>query len=89
MNKPMSNIQILEKHFKNGMINKDFNSFQRFQRAYPTLLKCILNAMNEVSVQKDAKPVCKCGKGNAWTWDEMNKVFLCSYCGRDEKLIQK
>lgn len=48
----MENIKIFEKHFRSGMINKDFVAFQI---AFPTLLKCILNAMNEVSAQTNEK----------------------------------
>lgn len=44
----MENIKIFEKHFRNGMIVKDFEAFKR---THPTLLKCILEAMNEVLPQ--------------------------------------
>lgn len=45
----MENLDIFEKHFRRGMVNKDFNSFKR---THPTLLRCIMNAMNEVSNQE-------------------------------------
>jgi hypothetical protein len=52
----MENIKIFEKHFKKGMINKDFESFKK---THPTLIKCILEAMNEVLPQADViKSVC-------------------------------
>jgi hypothetical protein len=41
----MENLEIFEKHFRRIMFNKDFNSFKR---THPTLLKAVLNAMDEV-----------------------------------------
>lgn len=40
----MTNEQIFERHFKEGMI---VNDFKAFKKSHPTLLKCILNALNE------------------------------------------
>lgn len=42
----MENIKILERRFEQDMIVKDFEAFKR---THPTLLKCILKAMDEVS----------------------------------------
>lgn len=42
----MNNLLILEECFKEGMINKDFESFKR---NYPTLLKVILRAMQRAT----------------------------------------
>lgn len=46
----MSNLQILEKCFKEGMVNKDFEAFKT---THPTLLTVVLNAMGESSEAKD------------------------------------
>jgi len=46
----MENIKVFEKHFRKGMAVKDFRAFKR---THPTLLKCILEAMGEVSSQAD------------------------------------
>lgn len=46
----MENIKILEKHFRKGMIH---NNFDLFKKDYPTLLKCILGAMDEALSQHD------------------------------------
>jgi len=43
---PVNNVEVFEKHFRKGMTNKDFN---KFKQDYPTLLQCILNAMDEVN----------------------------------------
>jgi hypothetical protein len=52
----MENIKIFEKHFRKGMINKDFEAFKR---THFSLLKCILEVMNEVLPQADViKSVC-------------------------------
>lgn len=42
---------LFEKHFKKGMLNKDFEAFKR---SHPTLLRCILSALEEVD-GKEAK----------------------------------
>ena len=48
----MEDTKILEKHFKKEMLNKDFESFKK---SHPTLLKCILKSMNEISSKN--KPI--------------------------------
>jgi len=74
----MENIKIFEKHFRKGMIVKDFEAFKR---THPTLLKCILEAMNEVLPQVDVMkswrfcPIC----GTEWTKD--CEQFGCLKCG--------
>jgi len=71
----MENIKIFEKHFRKGMIVKDFEAFKR---THPTLLKCILEAMNEVLPQADViKSVCK----HKWVCaeDNLNDVY-CNKC---------
>lgn len=40
------NEEVFKKHFKRGMKTSDY---EMFKREYPTLLKCILGAMNEVA----------------------------------------
>lgn len=45
----MENIKLLEKHFIKGMNNKDFEAFQK---SHPTLLQVILDAMDEVKVNR-------------------------------------
>ncbi len=42
----MKNLQILEECFKEGMINKDFESFKK---THPTLLKVVLRAMQRAT----------------------------------------
>lgn len=42
----MENIKIIEKHFKRGMVVNDFTAFKK---THPTLLNCIINAMDELS----------------------------------------
>lgn len=59
--------QILEKHFRKGMINKDFNSFKR---AYPTLTKCVLDAINEALISGSAS--------------EEKEQLVCSFCGSQD-----
>lgn len=51
----MTNIEIFRKHFIRGMIVKDFGAFQS---THPTLLKCILNAMNEITFDCDERILC-------------------------------
>ena len=40
----INNLNLLEKSFRKNMLNKDFESFKK---THPTLLKTILEAMNE------------------------------------------
>lgn len=72
----MENIKIFEKHFKNGMINKDFDEFRR---THPRLLQCILNAMNEVLPQANViKSVCECEpKTYRFRTSDSNKCIKC------------
>lgn len=38
-------LRLFEKHFKSKMINKDFEAFKK---SHPTLLLCVLSALEEV-----------------------------------------
>lgn len=74
--------EILEKHFRKGMINKDFNSFKK---THPTLTKCVLDAINEAlnqqSVSSEVKPTaCSlCGSENLEDCGGLE--FSCNDCG--------
>ena len=71
----MENIEIFEKHFRKGMVVKDFEDFKR---THPQLLNCILEAMSEVLPQADViKSVC------VHEWDEGHQnVSKCKKCGK-------
>ena len=74
----MEHIQVLEKHFRNGMINKDFEAFKR---THPSLLKCILNAMNEVLPQANViKSVCVDCK------EEFKPIDRCVACENNRSI---
>lgn len=48
----MKNIEIFKKHFKEGMLDANF---EKFQQTYPTLIRCILKAMDEARSQGSQK----------------------------------
>ena len=45
----MNTLKTFEKHFREGMINKDFEAFKK---SHPTLLKVILAAMDDVATTR-------------------------------------
>jgi hypothetical protein len=70
----MGNIKIFEKHFRKGMINKDFGALKK---THPTLMRCILEAMDEVLPQADViKSVCF----YPWHDKEVLTVGGCTKC---------
>jgi hypothetical protein len=73
----MENIKILEKHFRKGMIHKNFDLFKK---DYPTLLKCILGAMDEALSQHDVikNEVVVCDY--PWHDNEVSTIGGCTKC---------
>ena len=72
----MDNIKIFEKHFRKGMIVKDFEAFKR---THPTLLKCILKAMDEVLLQTEVSSVER--KFCTFCKNEVSRMHInCQHC---------
>jgi hypothetical protein len=83
--------QILEKHFLKEMINKDFNSFKK---THPTLLKCILGAINEALSQdgsstKKEQLFCNMCKSQNLEDCGGGFEFACNDCGHFPIFIEK
>lgn len=49
--------------------------------------EAIMKAKNISSKTLVIKSVCSCKRGNAWTWDEVRGINICSYCGKDEQTV--
>lgn len=75
----MENIKILEKHFRKGMIH---DNFDLFKKDYPTLLKCILGAMDEALSQHDVikNEVAVCDCTNEWHEYDIATLGRCPEC---------
>jgi hypothetical protein len=81
----MENIKILEKHFRKGMIN---NNFELFKKDYPTLLKCILGAMDEALSQHDViKSICEKCRSKSFVHSKKQNKKICLDCWENEQTV--